>query len=179
MLSWGPLICRYVDMIARKSDYVALWHKGLLGNKLRSWDSLSEIPPGFQKVMVRQKSRNGGGGMAREALIRDLPVWPIKSPGNYFFNELAPDEKVTLQGEVVECCGLELFAHCRGPEETGMLRMRDILRKARRYRGLIALHLLRELLDLYPGHVIELSAYSMNLGHCEGRNTIIWEVRAY
>lgn len=178
-------------MIRRKSEYVALWHRGLLGNKLRSWDTILEIPKGFQKVMIRQKSRNGGG-MAREALVRDLPRLTCKSPGNYFFNELAPDATAVLQGEVIETPILELFGHIRGPQEIGeVLRMRDILPRAERYKGLKALQILqghlspasmddvRELLDLYPGHAIELSAYPRNLGLYQGRNTIIWEVRAY
>lgn len=35
------------------------------------------------------------------------------------------------------------------------------------------------LLDVYPDHVIELSACASNFGTIEGRNGVIWEVRRY
>ncbi len=38
---------------------------------------------------------------------------------------------------------------------------------------------LGELLDRYPGHVVELSALEVCYGTCENRNAIVWEVRAY
>jgi hypothetical protein len=36
-----------------------------------------------------------------------------------------------------------------------------------------------ELLTLYEGHVIELSAFDIAVGEQPARNTLIWEVRAY
>jgi hypothetical protein len=57
--------------------------------------------------------------------------------------------------------------------------------------GVVARHLLKdhlwpsdyddvqELLDLYPGHVVELTAFSRAVGVVPGRNTAIWEVRNY
>lgn len=36
-----------------------------------------------------------------------------------------------------------------------------------------------ELLDLYPGHVIEFSVCDRQVGMVPGRNTVIWEVRDY
>lgn len=62
---------------------------------------------------------------------------------------------------------------------------------AKQYEGLKARHLLRDrlspssledlyaLLDRYPGHVVELSACSSNLGTIPGRNAVIWECRYY
>ena len=38
---------------------------------------------------------------------------------------------------------------------------------------------LQELLDLYPGHVVELSACERSVGLIPRHNTIIWEVRRY
>lgn len=35
------------------------------------------------------------------------------------------------------------------------------------------------LLELYPGHVVELSACAQCIGTVPGRNTILWEVRLY
>lgn len=38
---------------------------------------------------------------------------------------------------------------------------------------------LRELLQLYPDHVVEFTALDSNLGTLPGRNAVIWEVRQY
>lgn len=38
---------------------------------------------------------------------------------------------------------------------------------------------LTEILDLYPDHVVELTAFAWSIGSCGNRNTVIWEVRRY
>lgn len=37
----------------------------------------------------------------------------------------------------------------------------------------------RELLKLYPNHVVEFSCCDRSVGSVPGRNTVIWEVRLY
>lgn len=38
---------------------------------------------------------------------------------------------------------------------------------------------LTDLLELYPGHVVELSALDCCFGTCRGRNAVVWECRKY
>lgn len=38
---------------------------------------------------------------------------------------------------------------------------------------------LQELFDTFPDSIVEFSTYSINVGDCPGRNTLIWEVRNY
>jgi hypothetical protein len=71
-----------------------------------------------------------------------------------------------------------------------MLRMRDVLPQARQYTGLRAKMLLEryldpsslecveDLLNEWPDHVIEFTAFDRTLGTLR-RNTVIWEVRLY
>ena len=37
----------------------------------------------------------------------------------------------------------------------------------------------RELLDLYPGHVLEVSIWDSCIGDVPGRNAVVWEIRKY
>lgn len=68
---------------------------------------------------------------------------------------------------------------------------RQMMRTRNRWEGLAARMLLRrhlnpnslsdldDLLGLYPGHVVELSALDVCFGVWPDRNAVVWEVRAY
>lgn len=182
-----------------KKAFFDLWHHGRLGNKLRSWSSPADIPLDLPvPVMFRHRHINGGGGLCftvpRSQVSATLKRYQrLARPPVFEFNECAPDERAILQGEVFRGVGgLETFCAVRKPEDWGkLLRMRDVLPQAKPLAGLAAEHLLRrhlspasfqdvlELLELFQDHVIELTAYDRHLGDLPGRNTIIWEVRAY
>ena len=55
----------------------------------------------------------------------------------------------------------------------------ELLRLLRRHLCLSSLADLEAIVELYPDHVIELGAYSCNVGVIPWRNAVIWEVRRY
>lgn len=148
--------------------------------------------------MIRQKTI-GGGIVLANVPISELggKVLELTSSGviekSLYFNECAPDQWASLQGEVVRLStGLCLFAAIRKTEDFGkLLRMRDVLPYAKHYHRLQAKQVLQqhcsptsyddlsELLDLFPDHVIEFTAYARQLEGYKLRNVIIWEVRLY
>jgi hypothetical protein len=181
-----------------KGIFFEVWHRGGLGSKLRSWRAPQFVPKekGLQ-IMLRAKGGPGGSLLAhwvsRPRLEAEWLRMQERFPGvRWELNECAPDETSTLQGEIVESPTLDLFAYERPSSRIGeLLRMRDILPLASRYQGLMAKQLLKrhlwpasyddlmELLDLFPEHVVEFSAYSRACGWAKQRNTLIWECRRY
>lgn len=179
--------------IRSKAEFFRLWSTGMLGYKLRTWNSLAEFQAERNRppvVGLRQVGAAGGGafwvGPASQAFTT-AEDW--SSIGRrYVICEAAPDEKGTLQGEVCRTFrGLEgLLGYSRG------LRMREALA-----RGLLVprspveiqvlLHSymsapsrddLDALLDLYPDATVEFTCYGDH-NFDRGRNTIFWEVRNY
>ena len=170
-------------MILSKHDGVALYHRSAFGNKLRVWSSLDD----FRATAPRD------GSFGLRAQTPQAPVHyglsydeVIKLAGySVSISEMAPDESLLLQGEVMEE-GWELRY-----STTPHLRMREAMESASRAFGLSARMLLRQtlspssyedllaLFDRFPGHIVEFSAYSMVLGDLRGRNTVIWEVRSF
>jgi hypothetical protein len=100
---------------------------------------------------------------------------------------MCPTEKTVLQGEVQQS-----IAHLDLYYSTVAKPMRDALKKeAHQASGVAALVLLKGslnarsyewlmyLLEAYPDHVVEFSAFSVEWGTVPGYNTCYWEVRKY
>lgn len=184
------------SLILRKSEYFDLWHRGLLGNKLRSWRTPAEIPSSYQGgVMVRDSVPGWGSAKVfpRREVIPEVRRREAAGRRSHL-NEAAPDTHAVLQGELLrDSRGLYLFGYERPPARFGeLMRMRDVLPLASHYLGLQASLLLRkylnppafddlmELLDLFEDHVVEFSAYTRHIGGAfPSRNLIVWEVRRY
>lgn len=110
-----------------------------------------------------------------------------------------PDGRVNLSPMVDRMLTFraEVFEDAHGLRVYGVEGLRDVKWRqamgahSREWRGLAAKQLLRahlnsnslsdlgELLDLYPGHVMEFTALDRNYGTVPGRNAVIWEVRLY
>jgi hypothetical protein len=174
-----------------KRDFARAWKRGILGNRLRVWAVLGEVPLDYHgRIMLREVARSGGGSAKEYPDGQACRVW-ARDPERFMANECAPDHCATLQGEaLILPGGFQLFAWERTRAQAGrLLRMRDALARASSYSGISALHLLRkhadpssvedifELLAEWPDAVVEFSCYSRHLGNRSGRNTIIWEVR--
>lgn len=178
--------------IPNKSTSFELYKKGKFGNKVRTWYSIDE----FKKenysgsVTIRYKGAVGGLYLAYDVKDVDKKINEFVSQGakkNLFvINESGPDDEVLIQGEIMRnTSGYSLFYSL----EKG--KMRDCLKKGEQIEGLNAKLLMQkyltpnsledimELLDEYPGHIVEFSTYDKNLGDCSARNTVIWEVRNY
>ena len=124
--------------------------------------------------------------------VRNLRRNPPRVPVSY--NELAPDHLATCQAYVRKLDGrLYLLAKLSALEKLPMRpeRMRQAIRRAKLYEGLRAAEIVRnrasvrdsedilELMDVYPGHVLEFTTYAVTLGCVPGSNTIFWELRGY
>jgi hypothetical protein len=171
---------------------------GMYGNRLRSWDSIEALRTSDWRGLVTVRTLLGGGGPC----IYDMPVERAEKVSTSLglpkaavcFNQGAVDSTIRLQGEylndVVRVDGRTFDGVLRF--STVKLKMRDALRvEERTLCGLAARLALRDcmtpsswadfeaLLEIYPGHVLEVSTYEGTLGDLPGRNSIVWEIRKY
>lgn len=176
-------------MINKKKMF-SLLRTGRLGNTLRCYTVYdTDLPP---SVTVRYRGEHGGGVCLFNVLRDQVPVILEKliqdghSPDRIIMNESAPDHLLLLQGELMQSDkGLYLTGSY---EKTDM---RSAMKKAWEAEGLQvnailkylaspgSYDMLMDLLDRYPGHVIEFGIYDCFLGWGRGHNTVIWEVRNY
>lgn len=171
---------------------------GLYGNRLRSWDSLAELRASDWTGLVTIRTLIGGGGPCVYDVPADRAGEVCEELGlpeaMLCFNEGADDSRVVVQGEYLNDAlvldGRTFVGALRF--STVRLKMRDALRAEERTAyGLAAHGVLRNamtpsswadfetLLEQYPGHVLEVSVYSGNIGSIPGRNALVWEIRRY
>lgn len=182
--------------ITNKVEYFKLWNAGLLGNKLRSWNSLDDISREKYQGLVSLRVRRPDAGGAAKYNIKSndapsifkqtLTEDPSLKAGEIYFNESAPDDLLITQGEIMRSNDVYDLMYC---EEK--LKMRDAMRKAKRMTGILVVAYLKELMtanswdelqelfDRYPDSIIEFGIYQNCLGCYPGRNCLIWEVRNY
>ena len=179
-----------ISLINKNINY-DLYMKGAFGNKLKSWNNIDDFLKDSYKGSISVRYKGFPGQFCYYNIYDINPVIDeiIKNGGkkeNIIINESAPDEFLTIQGEITRNeNGLYIFY------STLKGKMRDCMKYAISSEGLKVKLMLEyyltpssyddvmELLDLYPLHVIEFSTYSICLGDCVGRNTLIWEVRKY
>ena len=173
-----------------KKEMFNLLRTGRLGNTLRCYTALDTDLPA--SVTIRYRGEHGGGICLFKVPGGKVPVIlkELEQDGHsldrVIINESAPDHKLLLQGELMQYDkGLYLLGSY---EKTDM---RSAIRKAWIAEGLrvnsILKHLaspasydmLIDMLDRYPGHVVEFGVYDCFLGWGRGHNTVIWEVRNY
>ena len=170
--------------ITTKVENLAALAQGLLGNKLRHWSDWDALRLSGYGGDVTVRSRAVAG-----SCTYSVPTaWTHQTAApDVYYNESAPDHRLILQGEVQrDTEHLTLFY------STEQAKMRHALHNSGHHaQGIVAKELLKarlwpssyddlmELLDLYPDHIIEFSAYDVALGDCRHRNTVIWEVRNY
>lgn len=179
--------------IRNREEYFQLWKRDAIGNHLRIWDHVEDIPDDIESVMVREVNRNGGGGLVN--VTKTATLRKRKPTKRVVYNELAPDERATLQAYIRKLDGVVyLLAKETAREKlpTRPERMRQAIRRAKCYEGLRALEIVRnhvserdyedicELLDVYPGHALEFTAYGVpSVGWARHSNVIYWELRGY
>jgi len=142
--------------------------------------------------MVREVNPNGGGGLVNVTKVATLRK--RRPSKRVVYNELAPDHLATMQAYIRKEDGivyLEAKLTAREKLPTRPERMRQAIRRAKRYEGLQALHIVRnrvsprdyedivELLDAYPSHVLEFTSYACGVGWAKHSNVIFWELRGY
>lgn len=175
-------------MIRTKWQMYQLWKTGAFGNKVRHWNTLEDFLAsgyvgrcGFRSTTP--SSPNMGVFDSPSELVAALP----NTHEVLVFSEGTHDNFLLVQGELARgASGLYLHysteklvmrrALATSPQNATGLKVHTILRyfcDPNSYEDLMLL------LDMYPGHVVEFSTFSKNLGEIPGRNTVIWEVRHY
>jgi hypothetical protein len=114
------------------------------------------------------------------------PPWGQLSPKEIYFNELLPPHLSTLQAEIMEDVTGEWYMRY----SLDQAYFRDAMEEASIATGLKAIMIVehfadwklfqcvRELLECYPDHVVELTCTRRSFGTRKW-NGIIWEVRRY
>lgn len=175
--------------VLTKTDFVRRYAAGEFGNCSPTWQTVESFVGLRGKGLYHLRNREAGGQTFYNLgyytccqMWTDMPDWK-----RWYVSEMAPTERTTLQGEVQQTeRGLSLY-YTQVPKP-----MRDALKEdAHQVWGIITVTLLRQhlnsvsydwlqvLLDRYPGHVVEFSAFSQEWGTIPGYNTTFWEVRLY
>lgn len=184
MSCWQP--------VKTKQDFYRRWRDMEFGNRNHSFDTIEQVMKSGLPGPFAIRYKIPGSKWMRY----HIPRSDLKTVADEFvsqgarqelleFSDMQRDEFIVLQGEAQrDDRGLCLFV------SRDKVPMRQALLNARQYFGVAAERVLdwacdgasadciRELLDRYAGHVVEFSAYSRKVGVL-GRNTLIWEVRAY
>jgi len=189
-----------LQAVATKSESTRLMQAGLLGNALPSWDVptfRAEVVPHVLQDMtfgLRASRRSLGGSGAYVHWLTPVEVERtvarFEADGtpsdSLCVQKCAPDHRLTLNAEYSEDPIPYLYySRLRLP-------MREALRQGgQEARGLAARMILKQVLtessladldalvEQYPGHVIEFSAFEGSLGPIPGRNAVVWEARQY
>lgn len=176
-----------MNAIRNKKQFYRLWRQGLLGNRPRTWKDAAELErSGYQgKVTVRSSKLTDWKTLYRVSVSEALILG--RAELHLTFNESMPDEVLTLQGEVMRSHRELELTYSTQPG----LAMKEAMKESTKVSGVVALgilhHFLRpasqeelwELLDRYPDHVVEFSAYDRAVGELPHRNAVVWEVRSY
>lgn len=175
--------------VLSKRDFVYRYARGEFGNHSPTWQSLADfVEAEYNGGLVHVRNRTAGG----ETYYNQTPkqaalLWKTLPENQYYISAMAPTEKTTFQGEVIQ--GLRsldlLFSTVVRP-------MREALaQSSEQVHGVVAQLLLEyylnpksmdwlnHLLVTYPLHAIEFSCYSCCWGTLPGYNTLFWEVRKY
>lgn len=184
--------------VLTKTDFVERYRQEEFGNRAPTWNSLADMeeqailehaPDG---TLYHVRNRIAGAQTWYNIHPENLAdVWYgalMLYPDSLYISEMAPHDKNLLQGEVMQS---EEHLTLRYSRMVGKP-MRDVLIGDQHHAGGIdAVMILREclcgrsyawlnyLLDVYPSHIIEFSAFSICWGTIPGFNTVFWEVRSY
>jgi hypothetical protein len=176
-------------LISKRHFYQYLESNPLI-NTARTWTTLDEALRSDYNGTFNLRFKGAPGveclaGIPRSELATVYNM-QLTSPSKIQISEDPPNRMRTIQGEIIESPTLHLeYTFLQEKLDSALLKDRNII------SGLSALHLLqchlvpgslndiRWLLDAFPNHVIEFSAFSCLVGSIPRRNTIIWEIRYY
>jgi hypothetical protein len=188
--------------VRSKRDFVRRFAAGEFGNRTPTWDTPEQLHQFYMGYTIRGlrvpglyhlRNRTAGGqtyyGLQwDECLIR----WRTENdPSGWYVGQMIPDDlekTLLLQGEVYRSeYGLALYystvpkpmrpSLLEGGTQVYLEAARSLLRWA---LNNASYEWLEYLLDAYPNHVVEFSAYPRPYGTLYPTyNTIIWECRRY
>lgn len=179
--------------VLSKKDFVRRYAAGEFGNASPTWNEIREFTASRYNGLVHLRNRVAGGPTWYDISSDEAETAWYKllekgvKPQDLYISAMAPTAKTLFQGEVQQGINhLDLYY------TTVAKPMREALKsESEQVSGIVATSLLRRylcpnsydwlqiLLDRYPGHVVELSTYSVEWGTLPGFNTVFWEVRMY
>lgn len=187
--------------VLRKSDFVKRFMRDEFGNKGPNWGTLDEWKASGYKGLVHIRSKRPSDKNGQSPY--NVPMEEVEqrckeiraSPDTHYLAGMAPSSQTLFQGEV------QVLPISMAPEDIAGLYLRfstvakpmreALAEQAWHAQGIMASWLLKrymdptsydwlqELLDEYPGHVIEFSVYDCYWGTLPSVNTVFWEVRLY
>ncbi len=175
--------------VTSKHNFVGRYMAGEFGNRAPSWNTIKEFKTAKYRGLVHLRNRVAGGPTYYDLRPQAaLEKWEWQAnPKSWYCSAMAPTLKTLIQGEVQRgTAGIEFYY------STMALPMRQALAvSAQTAYGIKALSLLdisvnaisyewlMLLLERYPDHVVEFSAYGCCWGTVPGYNAVYWEVRKY
>lgn len=181
--------------ISSKPQYYSLAKRGSLGNCFQTWDDIRSWRASRYRGPIRFRSRVPGSKLfttGKPYEGAEIPrayraaIAAGELPENIIFCEPAPEQHLRFQGELVCTQGL---LHLGWSTEPGIT-CREAMTRPTWSQGLSALKILEHrldpqdrewllsLVDAYPEHVVEFSAYAIPVGWL-GSRMVIWEIRRY
>lgn len=170
-----------------KSEVARLWRMGAFGNKLRSWQNVSQVQPELRESLRFGLRSLVPGGVFRGHLTYD-EACRYFDPAMHYVCEAAPDEYRLFQGELSRGIGGLHFVWSAQP-----MTLREALLMTdgtvRRDTGIIVEQMLRaamspssfievmDCLDLHEDAIVEFTVFFKDVGERSCRNAVIWEVR--
>ncbi|MCK4650196.1 hypothetical protein KAT36_03100 [Candidatus Pacearchaeota archaeon] len=187
--------------IKTKEIFYTLYNKGLLGNRPKIWKNIEKIhKSNWEKkytIRIAVPGHKGIYNIPKEQLqekINELKLQGIKEE-HISFNQSMPDYKIKIQGEIMEITEEESKGFPPGiyltyntikkamkegfEEETLHAKDNEVIELLKKHLSPNSQLEIQNLINNFPNHAIEFSAYEMHIGDLPQRNTIIWEVRAY
>lgn len=180
--------------IKTKAQMYELYNSGLLGNGFQNYSTLDECLTNVKSSLVGARCRHVSGPCIAlktpDKLRADMDA--VYAEGCWTENDFtfgpSPDHQGrTMQGEVQRSEN-----HFDLTYTTVRDAMRPALAKETKHAtGLTAITILKhfmdvntfedvmELLDMFPGSVVEFTCFNHDVGRYPHRNTCIWEVRNY
>lgn len=187
-----------MEPVLSKKDFVRRYKAGEFGNASPTWNTLEEFlddRPWLylgtdQRYHIR--NRRAGGPTWYDVCFKKVSFkWynAMERGERVYISAMAPHDRNVLQGEIMEGeWGWELSCApgCLGRPMREALKLCPVSFKGLRAKLLVrqamndlSYQWLEYLLEAYPGHVVEFSAFSTCWGTVPGHNTVFWEVRLY
>lgn len=171
-----------------------LYYAGKFGNTLAQWKTVDDyLNSDFAGLVVLRYKEPGSPwckyGLTKSELQDQMAQW-IKDGAKkdkFTVNELANDSDLIIQGEVERGINGLHVRYSKVPKPMRIALAEDQFH----VDGLQAVNILKssldpssydwlhELLDTYPGAVVEFSTWAHDVGVIKNRNTVFWEVRHY
>jgi len=177
--------------ITTKARMYELLNAGVLGNTTRSWSSIESFlaedyqPSPNESGLYALRSLVPGGKCVYRIPAEELSGYATQFSGGYNLSPMQRDNHLILQGELTLCHGFEAYvSRTQKPMREALAKSGTQLsgiRAVLEVKGAMdgnSWDWLNELLDRYPGHVVEFSTYSGSAGVL-GWNTLTWETRLY